>query len=142
MILKLGMKHQGMELYKVCINHDPDLFYGKVNLGCPCILMGENCVKIHLKGKTCSTLVNVLKFYDLKKKMIHFFIQFSIIVKSSFVMLNRITHSWLGPELLDCCLANWGSTDAFRLLQIFSDVVMRPVLYRAGQLILSVCPRF
>ena len=41
MILKLGMKHLGMELYKVCINHDPlddlDLFYGKVNLGCPCI---------------------------------------------------------------------------------------------------------
>ena len=23
MILKLGMKHQVMELYKVCINHDP-----------------------------------------------------------------------------------------------------------------------
>ena len=23
MILKLGMKHQAMELYKVCINHDP-----------------------------------------------------------------------------------------------------------------------
>ena len=22
---------------------DHDLFYGKVNLGCPCILMGENC---------------------------------------------------------------------------------------------------
>ena len=42
MILKLGMKHLGMELYKVNINHDPgmilsDLFYGKVNLGRPCI---------------------------------------------------------------------------------------------------------
>ena len=43
MILKLGMKHLGMELYKVYINHDPgpwddlDLFYGKVNLGRPCI---------------------------------------------------------------------------------------------------------
>ena len=23
MILKLGVKHLGMELYKVCINHDP-----------------------------------------------------------------------------------------------------------------------
>ena len=34
MILKLGMKHQAMELYKVCINHDLDLFYGKVNIGC------------------------------------------------------------------------------------------------------------
>ena len=41
LILKLGMKHLGMELYKVCINHDPEMtltfFYGKVNLGCPCI---------------------------------------------------------------------------------------------------------
>ena len=25
MILKLGMKHQAMELFKVCINHDPGL---------------------------------------------------------------------------------------------------------------------
>ena len=41
MILKLGMKNQGEELYKVYINHDPGmtfvLFYGKVNIGCPCI---------------------------------------------------------------------------------------------------------
>ena len=25
MILKLGMKYQGMEFYKVCINHDPGM---------------------------------------------------------------------------------------------------------------------
>ena len=25
MILKLGMKHQAMELYKVCINYDPEM---------------------------------------------------------------------------------------------------------------------
>ena len=25
MILKLGMKHRGIELYKVCINGDPEL---------------------------------------------------------------------------------------------------------------------
>ena len=25
MILKLGMNHQAMELYKVCINHDPEM---------------------------------------------------------------------------------------------------------------------
>ena len=32
MILKLGVKHLGMELYKVYINHDPGMtFYGKVN---------------------------------------------------------------------------------------------------------------
>ena len=39
MIVKLGIKHLEMELYKVYINHwdDLDLFYGKVNLGRPCI---------------------------------------------------------------------------------------------------------
>ena len=42
MILKLGMKHLGIELCKVYINHDPDLFYGKINLGLPCIGMGKN----------------------------------------------------------------------------------------------------
>ena len=25
MILKLGMKHQAMELYEICINHDPGM---------------------------------------------------------------------------------------------------------------------
>ena len=37
MILKLGMKHQAMELYKVYINHDPVMtltdFYCKVKIG-------------------------------------------------------------------------------------------------------------
>ena len=45
MILKLGVKHLGMELYKVYINHDPGMtltYYGKVNLGLPCIGMGKN----------------------------------------------------------------------------------------------------
>ena len=37
LILKLGMKDQGEEIYKVYINHDLNLFYGKANLGCPCI---------------------------------------------------------------------------------------------------------
>ena len=42
MILKLGLKHLGKELYKVYINHDAGmtltyLFYGKVNLDRPCI---------------------------------------------------------------------------------------------------------
>ena len=27
MKLKLGMKHQAMELYKVCINHDPGMTF-------------------------------------------------------------------------------------------------------------------
>ena len=47
MNLKFGVKHLGMELYKVCINHDPGkhdpgLFCGKVNLGLQCIGMGKN----------------------------------------------------------------------------------------------------
>ena len=41
MILKLDMKHQGVELYKVCINHGPGLtrtyVFGKVKLGRRCI---------------------------------------------------------------------------------------------------------
>ena len=41
MLWKFAMKHQGMELYKVYVNHEPEddlyLFYGKVNIGPPCI---------------------------------------------------------------------------------------------------------
>ena len=43
MILKLGMQHQGLKLYKVCINDDPGLslthfiVYDKVKFGCVCI---------------------------------------------------------------------------------------------------------
>ena len=39
--MKLGMKHRGLEYYNVFINYDLwihlDLFYGKVNIGRPCI---------------------------------------------------------------------------------------------------------
>ena len=41
MILKLGMKHQAIELYKVYINHDLDLFHGKVNLSHISQISGE-----------------------------------------------------------------------------------------------------
>ena len=72
MILKLGMKHQAMELYKVCINHDPGMtltfFTGKVNLGCPHIGMGK-IVTMSFEGKTCSKLANRLNLFDLKKKL-------------------------------------------------------------------------
>ena len=39
---KLGMKHRWLKYYNVYINRDPvmsdlDLFYGKVNIGRPCI---------------------------------------------------------------------------------------------------------
>ena len=38
---KLGMKHWGLEYYNMFINYDLDLFYGKVNIGRPCIWMGK-----------------------------------------------------------------------------------------------------
>ena len=42
MILKLGMKHQGMEVYEIYINHDTwDLGQGQLRL--PMHLNGENC---------------------------------------------------------------------------------------------------
>ena len=41
MILKLGMQHLGLKLYKVYINDNLDLFYGKVKFGHLCILMGK-----------------------------------------------------------------------------------------------------
>ena len=63
MILKLGMKHQAMELYKVYINRDPwmTLTYFASEWG--------KLLKCHLKGKTCSKLANGLKFYVFKKKL-------------------------------------------------------------------------
>ena len=45
MILKLGIKHQVMELYKVCINHDPEMtltFLWQGQLGSPMQLNGKN----------------------------------------------------------------------------------------------------
>ena len=45
MILKLGMKHQAMKLYKVCINHDPGMtltFLRQCQLRSPMHLNGQN----------------------------------------------------------------------------------------------------
>ena len=52
MILKLGMKHQGMELYKVYINHAPDLFYGNVNLSHLSQISGER-LQDHWSSSCC-----------------------------------------------------------------------------------------
>ena len=44
MILQLGMKHQAMELYKLCINHDPGMtltFLQQGQLRLPTHLNGE-----------------------------------------------------------------------------------------------------
>ena len=75
MILKLGMKHQAMELYKVYINHDPwmTLTYfmaKKINLGRPWhAFKWGKWLKCHLKGETCSKLAYGLKFYDFEKEI-------------------------------------------------------------------------
>ena len=66
MILKLGMKHQAMELYGVCINHDPGMTLTFFTANA---FEWEKLLKCHLKGKTCSKLANGLNLYDVKKKL-------------------------------------------------------------------------
>ena len=54
MILKLGMKHQAMELYKVCINHDPGMtltFLRQGQLRPPMHLNGGKNRKMSFNGK-------------------------------------------------------------------------------------------
>ena len=52
MILKLGMKHQAIELYKVYINHDPWILRQGQHRS-PMHLNGGNLLKYDLRGKTC-----------------------------------------------------------------------------------------
>ena len=70
MILKLGMKHQGMEVYKIYINHNPGMtltyFTGRSTYVAHAFEW-EKLLKCHLKGKTCSKLANGLNFLDLKR---------------------------------------------------------------------------
>ena len=70
MILKLGMKHQGMEVYKSCINHDPGMiltyFTARSTYVAHALERGK-LLKCHLKGKTFSKLANGLNFHDLKR---------------------------------------------------------------------------
>ena len=49
MILKLGMKHQAIELYKVYISHGPGVtltFLRQSQLRLPTHLNGENCYNV------------------------------------------------------------------------------------------------
>ena len=70
MILKLGMKHQGEELYKVYINHDPGMtliyFMARSTQVANAFEWGKlsNC---YLKGKSERKLSNGLKIYDFEK---------------------------------------------------------------------------
>ena len=60
---------------------------------------------------------------------------------SMIASTKDIHFSWLRPGLLVCCLVHRRST-VIHLLQVFSDVVRHPRLSIAGQLIVSVSPRF
>ena len=65
MILKLGMQHKGLEVYKVCIV--TDLCYGKVKFGCLCILIGKT-VRKSFTGKPCSKWPHIDKLFKVLKK--------------------------------------------------------------------------
>ena len=61
MILKLGVKHQAMELYKVCINHDPWMTLTYFMARSIYVANAFECgklLKCVLKGKTCRYWVN------------------------------------------------------------------------------------
>ena len=61
MILKLGLQHQGLKLYKVYINDDPGLtltyFTARSNL-VAYTFEWEKVSQSHLMGKTCSKGLN------------------------------------------------------------------------------------
>ena len=72
MILKLGMKHQGMEVYKIYVNHDPGMnltYFRARSTYVAYVFEWGKLLKCHLKGKTCCQLANGLNFYDLKKTL-------------------------------------------------------------------------
>ena len=79
MILKLDMKHPGMEHYKVYINHDPGMT----------LTYFTAC---HLKGKTCSKLANGLDFCDLKMTP-------GVILTLSWCYIHAYYHSSIGIYL-------------------------------------------
>ena len=66
------MKHQAMELYKVCINHHTGMtltfFTVRLAKVAHAFEWGK-LLQYHLKGKTCSKLANGLNLYDLKKRL-------------------------------------------------------------------------
>ena len=70
MILKFGMKHLGMEVYKIYINHDPGMTLTYSTTRSTSVAHAfewGKLLKCHLKGKTCSKLANELNFHDLKR---------------------------------------------------------------------------
>ena len=64
MILKLGMKHHGEELYIVYINHDAGMTFTYFNAMITTYLHLSKC---HLKGKISRKWANGLKIYESVK---------------------------------------------------------------------------
>ena len=57
MILKLGMQHQGLKVYNVYINDDPQLtltYFTARSIKVAYAFEWEKLLQSHLKGKTCS----------------------------------------------------------------------------------------
>ena len=61
MILKLGMKHQAMELFKVCINHDPGMTL-------TFLWQGQLRLPKHLNGENCCNVIRLNIFYCIDKQ--------------------------------------------------------------------------
>ena len=123
MILILGMKHQAMKLYKVCINHDLGMTLTFLRHGQrrPHMhLNGKNRKKCHLKGKTCIKLANGLNLYDLKKKLTPEvaltqtwgYIHNTILVKQVYWYISQVS----GERLQDHWSSGWFSHEAAQMV--------------------------
>ena len=61
MILKYGMKHQALELYKVCINHDPGMtltYFTARSIKVAHAFEWGKLLKYDLRGKNCRKWVD------------------------------------------------------------------------------------
>ena len=70
MFLKLGMEHQGMEVYKIYINHDTGMtliYLTARSAEVAHAFEWGKLLKCHLKEITCSKLANGPYFHDLKR---------------------------------------------------------------------------
>ena len=80
MILKLGMQHWGLKLYKVCINGNTGLtltyFTARSNFGTKTFLkekektidFSENIAAYDLKVGRCKQLIELIKVYDIENQ--------------------------------------------------------------------------
>ena len=70
MNLKLGMKHEAIELYKVCINHDPGMtltYFAARSTQVAHAFEWEKLLKYDYQGKTCRKWANGQNIYVYEK---------------------------------------------------------------------------